>query len=569
VRVASVFVLLALLASVTSCTKRETPAVESLIVADSAVESDQIGAVTDALLRIGHRGQPATWPTYGGDWAQTRYSSLDQIQRENVSQLRPAWIAQTGVLGTFEATPIVLGLEMYVTTPAEQGLQKVLRLDSTTGETVWQVDLESEERSRLAATEDGHLPRDFGPHRGVAVYGDRVYVGTLNGSLLALRRDTGDRIFEVQTDSPRITGAPLAAQGRIIVGLSWVDRGAVQAFDAKSGDLLWTWHTIPSPQDGGWWGDWIERLPGREEIDLGRDIAQEKANQVRLSETWRTGGGSAPMTPTFDHSLGLVYISIGGPDPHGFPPPAEPHPGDMRWTNSICALHIETGSMAWCYQFLPHDTKGASGPTPGILINLNIEGRMREAVARFSGLGNLYVWDRKGGELLGVSDNYIPVENTTGGKAGANLIGVAGTVWSPGAYSFETGLLYSTNRRMPEYFEPRETQRPGGEYGNIAAVNPITGEVVWTRQTEKPMAGGTLATAGGLVFAGRTTGWFDAYDATTGERLWSFRTGAGCNSAPVTYEVAGRQYVAVSCGGHGLLDPESGDAIVAFSLVPD
>lgn len=172
------------------------------------------------------------------------------------------------------------------------------------------MELESEERSRSAASEDLHLPKDFGPHRGVAVYGDRVYLGTLNGTLLALERKTGDRVFEIQTLSPRITGAPLAAHGRIVIGLSWVDRGAVQAFDAKSGQLLWTWYTIPSPEEGGWWGEWIERLPGREDIDLDRDIAQEKVNQARLAETWKTGGGSAPMTPTFDPVRGLVYVSI-------------------------------------------------------------------------------------------------------------------------------------------------------------------------------------------------------------------------------------------------------------------
>ena len=553
--------------SVAACAKQEPQPVESAAVTDAVAESDQIGAVTDALLQVGHRGQPSTWPTYGGDWAQTRYSPLDQIRRENVGRLRPAWIAQTGIVGTFEATPIVLGREMYVTTPAEQGLQKVLRLDSITGETIWLVELESEERSRMAAMEDDHLPRDFGPHRGVAVYGGRVYIGTLNGTLLALERKTGKRVFEVQTDSPRITGAPLAARGRIIVGLSWVDRGAVQAFDAESGDLLWTWYTIPSPDEGGWWGDWVERLPGREEIDLERDISQEKADQTRLADTWRTGGGSAPMTASFDQTLGLVYVSVGGPDPTAFPPPAEPHPGDMRWTNSTCALRIEEGTVAWCYQFLPHDLWGASGPTPPILFDL----AGQPVVARFTGLGNLYVWSRDRGSLLTVSDNYIPVEQTRGGVAGANLIrgGIAGTVWSPGAYSFDTGLLYSTNRRMPGYFEPREKERAGGAFGNVVAVDPVSGDVVWHHQTERPLAGGALATAGGLVFAGRTSGWFDAYDAATGDLLWSFRTGAGCNSAPITYRAGGQQYVATSCGGHGLLDPQGGDAVVAFALVSD
>lgn len=533
------------------------------------VEGEAVGAVTDSLLAAGHRGRPSTWPTYGGDWAQTRYSPLEEIDRGSVGRLRPAWIHQTGVVGTFECTPIVLGREMYVTTPADEGRQKVIRLDAATGAPVWEVELEARGESRTAASEDLHLPVTFGPHRGAAVYGDRVYLGTLNGTLLALDRETGRRAFEVETLSPRLTGAPLAARGRIIVGLSWVDRGAVQAFDAGTGEHLWTWHTIPSPEEGGWWGEWAETLPGRPEIGLGRDIAREKADSARLAETWRTGGGSAPMTPSFDPERGLVFVSVGGPDPTAFPPPHEPHPGDMRWTNSICALRIETGRPAWCRQFLPHDIWGASGPSPPFLLRTERDGEVVDAVARFTALGNLYVWTRDGGPIR-VSENYVPVPETVGGAGGANLIrgGVAGTIWSPGAYDPSSGLAYSTNRLIPGYFQPREEERKAGQYGNVAAVDTRTGRVVWRARTERPLAGGALVTAGGLVFAGRTGGYLDAYDARTGERLWEFYAGAGCNSAPVTYRLGGRQYVAASCGGHGLLDPRGGDAVIAFTLVP-
>lgn len=532
-------------------------------------EAEPIGAVTDELLRMGHREQTATWPTYGGDWAQTRYSPLDEIRRDNVARLRPAWLAQTGIVGSFENTPIVLGREMYVTTPSEQGEQHVLRLDATTGEEVWRVKLTAEAAGRSAAAEDLHLPTDFGPSRGVAVYGSRVYVTTLNGTLLALERETGGRVFEVRTLAPRLSGAPLAARGRIVVGLSWLERGAVQAFDAESGKLAWTWYTIPSPDEGGWLGDWVEKVPGTD-ISLERNIAEEKAHQGTFADAWKTGGAASPMTPSFDGALGLVYVSMGGPDPHGFPPPSIPYSGDMRWTNSVCALRVETGQAAWCRQFLPHDQWGASGTTPPFLIPLARDGATRNAVARFTGFGNLLVWERETGELLEVSDNYMPVPETRGGQGGVNLIkgGLAGTVWSPGAYSFRTGLAYSVNQRVPGYFDRRENKRTGDRYGSVSAVNPASGEVVWQQRTTQPLGGGLVATAGGLVFAGQTSGWFDAYDDQTGERLWSFNVGAGCNAAPITYRVGGRQYVAVACGGHEVLDPDGGDTVIAFTLVP-
>lgn len=570
-RGAAAWLVTGLLPLVAACGGASQPAAPAGAPSAAAAQPDEsVGSVTDAMLQDGHRGRPATWPTYGGDWGQSRYSPLSEIRRDNVARLRPAWIAQTGVVGSFENTPIVLGREMYVVTPGEGGVQRVIRLDSATGEVAWQATITGDSASEQAATEDLHLPTHFGPNRGVAVYGDKVYVGTLNGKLRAIERSSGETVFEVDTLSPRLTGAPVAALGKIIQGLSFVDRGAVQAFDAGTGALTWTWYAIPSPEDGGWWGEWIEGLPGRPEISLGRDIAWEKANQTRLADGWKTGGASAPMTPTVDAERGLAYVSTGGPDPTAFPPPAEPHPGDMRWTNSVCAIRIADGSTAWCYQFLPHDIWGASGPTPPIRFALERDGRVQQVVGKFTGMGNLYVLDADTGALVTRSDNYMPVDGTVGGVAGSNLIrgGVAGTIWSPGAYSADTGLLYAVNQRIEGYFLPREEVRGSERFGSVVAVSPLTGRVVWTHKTDQPLAGGVLATAGGLVFAGRTSGWFDAYDAATGDLVWSFRTGAGCNSAPMTYQVAGRQYVALSCGGHGLLDPQGGDTVLAFAL-PD
>ena len=282
--------VLLLLLPIAACTPPSPEEQQPPPATPAAIE--QIGAVTDELLQAGHKEQPATWPTYGGDWAQTRYSALDEIRRDNVARLRPAWLAQTGIVGSFETTPVVLGQEMYVTTPAEQGVQHVLRLDATTGEVVWRVKLDAQAAGRTAASEDLHLPTDFGPNRGVAVYGNRVYVGTLNGTLLALERGTGARAFEVKTLSARLSGAPLAARGRIVLGLSWLERGAVQAFDAESGALAWTWYTNPLSRG--------RRMVGRVGRDASRDRYQPRsqhragegpATQVRRRlEDGRRGG---------------------------------------------------------------------------------------------------------------------------------------------------------------------------------------------------------------------------------------------------------------------------------------
>lgn len=548
--------------------------------------------VTDELLRRGHSGDPTHWPTYGGDYANTRFSPLAEIDTLSVGRLRPAWIHQTGIVGTFENTPVVIGREMYVATPMDRGVQKVYRLDAGTGEVVWEVTLRRDEPAAGAGREEGlgagpgerradgaradddahredlHLPESFGPHRGVAVYGERVYLGTLRGTLLALERRSGEVAWEVATGAPRLSGAPLAADGKIVIGLSWLDRGQVRAFDAETGAALWTWHTIPSPEEGGWWGEWTETLPGIPEIGLGREIARERADSARLAERWRRGGGSAPMTPAFDPALGLLFVSVGGPAPHGFPPPEEPPPGDLRWSNSICALRLAYGTPAWCFQFLPRDVWGASGPSPPFLFEAEVETGRLPAVARFTGMGVLYAWERETGRLLGVSENYIPVPGPEGTPGRVNLLpgGIAGTVWSPGAYHPGLRLAYSVNRHFPGYFDRAARGDEEGRSGNVAAVDPGSGRVVWTYAAPAPMEGGVLATAGGLVFAGGPSATLDAWHARTGERLWSFRTGARCISAPMTYRLEGRQVVAAACGGHGILDPGGGDALIAFAL---
>lgn len=547
--------------------------------------------VTDELLRAGHWGNAANWPMYGGDYSQARYSALRQINTKNVHRLRPAWIYQAGIARSFQATPVVVGREMYLTTPMVEQIQYVVKLDAKTGRRLWETALRQE--SSLFCC---------GPNnRGVAVWGDKVYVATLDASLVALDARTGAEVWKAQTGDRAAgysqTMAPLAYEGRVLVGTSGAEygiRGFVKAYDSETGRLLWTWHTIPAPEDGGWWGQWIETAPGTN-LSLNRDIAKEKADSARYANAWQHGGGSVWMTPALDPERSLVYVTVGnpGPDLDG-----SVRPGDNRWTNSVCALQVADGRMQWCSQYLPHDLWDLDAASPPFLLEIGKAGRTIPAVGHFSKVGFLYVWDRATGELVTRSDSYVPQQNlfariTVEGVVVAPGPG-GGTNWSPAAYNAATGYAYSVNSHWPlrlstlaepeawqpgrRYLGGQWRMAPGeegevsqGRWGNVVAVDPVSGKVAWETRTADPMLGGVITTAGGLVFAGQAAGTFDAWDAKTGEHLWQFSAGAGCNAAPMAYSVDGRQFVVVACGGNSLLrgfgiQGRGGDALIAFAL---
>lgn len=568
-------ILLALLLLPAVGLESQSPNREAADAADPAVP------VTDALLRAGHSGDPSHWPTYGGNLGQRRYSPLEQIDTTNVDRLRPAWIYQTGVAATTEATPVIVGSALYLSTPArEDGTQHVIRLDARTGQEVWRTAVEPPRASSP----------QVGVNRGVAVYGEKVYLTTANGRLVALDSGGGDILWSVDTGSPRLTHAPVAFGGKIFAGSSGTPkgiRGFVRAFDAETGDRLWTWHSIPSPEQGGWWGEWTEHLPGRPDLSLNRDLERERADSARYADAWRRGGGPIWMTPTLDPERGLLFVSVAAAFPEF---DGSVRPGDNLWSNSVCAVRAETGTKEWCFQVVPHDRWNMDVASPPFLFEMEHGGKRVPAVGQFPKLGALSVWDRESGEHLIFSENYVPWKNlfrplaSEGEPAPEVAPGYyGGTDWSPGAYHPGTGYAYTAAIHKPGtyylagspppdsigdegwqggHFEPT----PGADHGVLAAVDPTTGEVAWKARTPEPMIGGVLATAGGLVFAGRLGGSFDAWHATTGEHLWRFPAGAGCASAPATYRLDGTQYLVVSCGGHFLGPGTSGDAIVAFTL---
>jgi PQQ-dependent dehydrogenase (methanol/ethanol family) len=552
------------------------PALFALGCRTDAVRHERLGAGgrpgAEGALR-GAMADGGSWPSYGRDWTNQRYSPLAQIRPANVGRLALAWRYHTGIPNAFEASPVVVGGTMYVSTP----LNHVVALDAATGRKRW------EHAESLSTT-----VHCCGPvNRGVAVYGGRVYEGTLDGRLVALDARTGRRVWSVRVaDNERgyaVDGAPVAADGKVIVGISGAEygiRGFVTAYDAATGAMVWRFYTIPSPEEGGWWGKWSPTDPFG--ADLHRDLARERADSARYADSWRTGGGSVWQAPAVDPALGLVIFGVGNasPDLDG-----SVRPGDNLYTASVVAVDLRTGRLKWYFQELPHDTWDLDATSPVVLFDLPGAGGDRvRAVAQAGKTGWVYILDRMTGKPIRRSDAFVPQANlfarpTPDGirmLPGAN----GGSEWSAPAYSPQTGYLYVLGLHQPMLYkvkpEPLEPPAfwlggafyPNGEpqYGLFSAVDLTTGRIAWQEKLADPMIGGAVATAGGLVFTGTKDKRFLAFDARTGRQLWRYDAQAGVNAPPISYAVNGRQYVAVAAGGNYQINAPRGDEVLAFAL---
>ncbi|MFP6583736.1 MAG: PQQ-binding-like beta-propeller repeat protein [Candidatus Hydrogenedentota bacterium] len=564
-----------------------------LIAACSAPISDAQGngsssPIMDEDLLKGHRGDPESWPMYGGSYDQQRFSDLDQINRDNVKDLEPAWIAHTDIYNIasgYQTTPIVFGGDMYVTTPRVGREQWVIKYDAETGKEYWRTPV------RI-----GTARYCCGPNnRGVALYEDKVILATLDARMIAMDPEDGSIIWETQIADPEMgyseTSPPAAYDGKLFIGAAGGEygiRGFLKAFDADTGKELWTWHTIPSPEEGGWEGDWVEEAPGLG-ISLNRDIEKEKAELANHPDAWEHGGVPIWTTPSLDPELRLVYVTTGNPGPDY---DTDARPGDNLWGDSLCAVNMDTGELEWGFQYVPHDVWDYDGGCPPLLFDIEFEGEQRKVVGLFTKLGIFYLLDRKTGELLKASENYVPHENlfVVPNPEGVTIApgSAGGTNWSPASYNPLTKWVYATNMHWPmvmtqapqEYKEGVMYQGGNASFANtqnletwgvVTALNPVTGKVVWETRTEKPMFSGLITTAGGLVFAGQSDNSFDAWDAETGEHLWQYKTDAGANAAPMTYQINGRQFIAVAAGGSRYTrrsrdDAPQADAIIVFAL---
>ncbi len=505
------------------------------------------------------------------NYDQTRYYPSRQINVSNVHRLRPAWIFQTEVVDTMETSPIVVNGIMYVTT----AFNHVYALDAATGQQIWHYKQNMVPLGNYCC----------GPNnRGVAAYGDMVYMGTLDAKLVALDAKTGKLVWEQQIADPELgyseTMAPTAVNGKILIGTNGGEygiRGFVKAFDAKTGDLLWTFYTIPEDSTGVWA---THDATGR---DMLRDIEAEKAALAKMGDPYKTLGGGVWQNPAVDLELNRVFFVVGNPSPDL---DGSLRPGDNLYTDSLVAVDLDSGEYVCHFQYIAHDVWDLDAVSPPILTDvMDDKGNMVSGVLHAGKTGHVYVHNRNDCSLIRFSEAMVPQEDmwVLPTKDGARMLPGAngGVEWSPMAINPGLGLTYAINLHQPMTYHVESTPYPEGklwlggafkvipseqQWGNVTAVDYHTGNISWQVKTPQPMIGGVLATAGGLVFTGEGNGQFKAYDAETGSVLWTFQAGAGVNAPPSSYTVDGKQYIVVAAGGNTQLNYKRGNNIIAFTL---
>jgi PQQ-dependent dehydrogenase (methanol/ethanol family) len=507
--------------------------------------------ISAAAMQAVMHPEPGDWATYSGNLDGNRFSPLGHINTRNVSSLALAWVRPLPY-DRLETTPLVLGGVMYVTAP-----NQIYALDARTGGIIW-----SYLRPRSPANTVA-VDAAIGANRGVAVLGDRLYFVTDNAHLLCLQRITGALLWEVSLPPPGAQGrfggtvAPLIAGGVVIAGVSGGDqaiRGFLDAYDPITGRRVWRFWTVPKPGDptyGTWGGD----------------------PAPRGGPTWSIG--------SYEPRTGILYIGVGNPYPDT---DGDGRPGDDLYTASDLALDARTGKLRWYFQFTPHDVHDWDANQPVVLTDALFHGRTRQLLLHANRNGFFYVLDRTNGKLLqatpfvkrlnwatGIAPDGRPVlstasRTTVGGTTTCPAVRGA-TNWYSTAYDPLTGLyyvmavedctVYRKSDKGGDYTPLDDPQHPAMKV--LRAIRVEGGGIAW----EVPLLGnpeenysGVLATAGGLVFFGETTGAFAAVDARTGKHLWRFDGNQVWKGSPMTYTVAGRQYVAIA----------SGSNILAFAL---
>jgi alcohol dehydrogenase (cytochrome c) len=488
---------------------------------------------------------PQDWLTYNGNYNSQRYSALNLINRQNVAQLRPAWMYQIKKPGVFEASPVVADGVMYISEPPST----ITALDVRTGRPLW---------TWTPQIPDNVIVIGSPPvNRGVAILDDMVFAGSINGHLAALDAKTGVLRWDIAVDDNRkgyyLTLAPLALNGKIIVGVSGAEagiRGFIAAYDPKTGKQLWRTYTIPGPGE-----------PGRE--TWGGDSAN-----IGGSSTWLTG--------SFDPTLNTLYWVTGNPGPDY---DGDVRPGDNLYSCSVLALDPNTGRLKWHFQFTPHDVHDWDSNQIPVLFDDTMNGRARKLLGLANRNGFYYVLDRETGEFLnatayakqtwadGIDAKGRPIlkagnDPTVDGKqVWPHLQGSAN--WYSPSYSPQTKLFYQFTREMSTIYYKGQAKYIAGQpytagggtavngddaYAAIRALEGTTGKLKWEFKLLQPGMDGVLSTAGGLVFSGTEEGNFFALDAENGKPLWDMQLGGAIHANPISFGVDGKQYVAIAAG---------------------
>jgi len=541
----------------------------ALIVCAWSTSSAQQSPSTVSAAEMMSSAVSDQWSMYGHDYSNQRYSRLRQINTTNVSKMQPAWVFQTGVIGPFETTPVVIGDRMYITTANSH----VFSLDARTGTVRWHY----QPKLGTVIFCCGNV------NRGVAVAGGKVFLGQLDGKLVALNQDTGAVVWSVQAGDNAagysLTMAPLVYKDMVIVGGAGGEygiRGSVTAYSVNDGTMKWRTYTVGP----GWEGGWSATTPNG--ANLHRDLAAEKAADAKYSGTWQNGGGEVWMTPALDPSMNAIFVTTGNPSPDL---DGSQRPGDNQWTDSVIALDADTGKVKWAYQEIPHDVWDLDAVSPVVLFTTTVNGEKVQAVGQAGKTAWFYVLDRRTGKQIRVSEAFDPQENMFAQPtaAGTRMLPGAngGDEWSPVSFDPTLGYAFVATLNQPMWYKTHPAPLTNGalwlgsafiaiptekQDGSVVAINTATGKLAWTHKVDYPMIGGPASTAGGLTFVGESNGYFDAFNSRTGKLLWHFQTGAGCNAAPMVYEIGGQEYVAVASGGSFQINTPYGDALYVFHV---
>ena len=526
--------------------------------------SGQVGAQVPYDRIVNATAEPENWLTYNGDYMSQRYSRLDQITPDNVTNLELKWILQNQVFGAWQSNPIIVDGVMYVT----ERPNSVMAVDASTGRVFWKFRHTPSENARVCCGAN---------NRGVAVLDDRVFMGTLDARLIALDRINGQPLWNTEVADVNlaysVTMAPLVVKDKIIVGVGGGEygiRGYVAAFDAETGEQAWKTYTIPGPGE------------------LGHDSWE--------GDDWEHGGASVWITGSFDPELNLTYWGVGNPGPDWN---AGQRPGDNLFSDSVIALDADTGELEWYFQFTPNDGYDYDSVQVPVLADMVWRGEPKKVMMWANRNGYFYVLDRVTGLFLegkpfvtvnwssGLDENGRPIPTPQPEGMPTYPGNQGGTNWYPPSYSPRTGLFYfSAWENYATIYRAEESEYVPGQaflgggfsvlapspdaptigigrtnpinnwtdevgYASLKAMDPQTGEAVWSYNQYDVSDSGMLTTATDLLFTGGREGYFHAIDARSGDLIWNVNLGGQIVMAPVTYMVDGIQYVSV-ISGNGL-----------------